>query len=324
MITGVLRSEVKSRVTGLLRGELRRAAAQIRWTSLSPRVHTLHHAPEFLTSMTATAHRVGELELVEVHRPLQRFKQCRVFVHGSWADGTRTPFSDLDNLILIDDSRLSTRDWYGISLALAQVDLKMMRLDPLQHHGNWIILQSDLEGLDESYLPLHVLEGALCLQGSPEVHARVSVASSSERMRRNVASLAGALRIFSDPQKMTLWNAKHLVSGLSLMPAYVHQVRGKRISKKDALSAEAVEAIFSATASQAVAWATKARNDWGQQLEQAEFRAFSGRAVELESGPAIRKFAKANSPRPTQEFVGTLPTLEIAALISESQSHASS
>lgn len=329
VITRALRSLVGSSVFSRRGGDLGRAAAQIRSRHLSPDARAPRNQHEVLTDVTATATRVGEAheldapELVEVHRPLQRFEQCRVFVHGSWADGTRTPFSDLDNLILINDSQLSSGDRRRISVALAKVDLNMMRRDPLQHHGNWIILESDFDGLDESYLPLHVLEGALCLQGLPEVHARVPVTSSSERMRRNVTSLAGALRLFSHPETMTLWNAKHLVSGLSLMPAYLHQVHGKRISKKDALCAEAVRAIFSATGVQAVQWATQARRDWGQQLEREEFREFFARAVKLQSGPAIRKFAKKSAPRPTEGFVRSLPSPEIEALISESLLYAS-
>lgn len=319
-----LRTRVRPLFSKQLRGELGRAATQIRTTNLKTRTRTPPHQRGRFTSMTVTAHRSEDPELAEVHRPLQRFEQCRIFVHGSWADDTRTPFSDLDNLILVDDSRLEAKDCHRLSVALARVDLNMMRLDPLQHHGNWIILESDLEGLDESYLPLRVVEGALCLKGSPEVRARVSLASSSERMRRNVVSLAEALRVFSEPRAMNLWNAKHLVSGLSLMPAYLHQVHGRRISKRDALHADAVNAVLSGTAGQAIAWATQARKHWGRQLEQADFGEFAGKAAKLRSGPAIRKFAKRNSPKPTGGFVESLPTPEIAALISESLAHASS
>lgn len=270
----------------------------------------------------ATAGREVERALRSVHRPLRGVDRCHVFVHGSWADGTRLAFSDLDNLVIIDDLDMTPDDQRRIAFALARVDLNMMRLDPLQHHGNWIIRMAALGALDESYLPLHVIGGALCIQGSPTVRALVAGSSSREGTRANIRSLSGALERFMSPDEMSLWTAKHLVSGISLMPAYVRQALGERVSKAEALQSSNVRGVFSPASVAAVEWATEARARWGAQLDRPVFRDFAARARRLRSGHAIRKFSARAAPSPTEDFVRSVPAGAIRSLIAESLAHA--
>src|SRR5690606_30205071 len=111
-------------------------------------------------------------KLESIFRGAENFPMVDVYVHGSWADNSRTAFSDLDDLVIIDRSKLRGQKAATKRLIswLNKVELRLYRMDLLQHHGHWIIFKDMLRNYDQSYIPLNVLNGAIIIQGQAKIH----------------------------------------------------------------------------------------------------------------------------------------------------------
>jgi len=185
-----------------------------------------------------------------------------VYVHGSMATGDYTPFSDVDDLVILHHSSWSSPARFReVVRCLEKAARLCQRTDPLQHHGHWVLLDFDLVCLNEGVMPLVVLEQAVRVAGRPEVTARV---------RKDLASFApvlwhliqevrcDALVMLQGP--VSLFQLKNLISSLSLLPALTFQVRGQTLDKKTAILRSGE--IFSDQARPAVSWTTQIRAEW--------------------------------------------------------------
>lgn len=85
-------------------------------------------------------------------------------LHGSFATGVVTPFSDVD-IVLIFDEKLEPREAPRLRAACAALLRVMYRSAPLAHHGLTVIFRGELERYDQSVLPLATLERGLQLSG---------------------------------------------------------------------------------------------------------------------------------------------------------------
>ncbi len=186
-----------------------------------------------------------------------------VYVHGSTASGDRTPFSDLDDLVVVHaDAWSSYTRFAAAARRLEGVARQMEVLDPLQHHGHWVVTDLDLRCLDESVMPLVVLEGAVQICGPRELRARARTDGAGftrvmwgilqEVRRETLALMAGELNLFG---------LKDLISGISLLPALTFQSRGRMVDKLTAI--RRCEELFSEEALPAIRWATCIRQEWG-------------------------------------------------------------
>ena len=185
-----------------------------------------------------------------------------VYLHGSMATGDYTPFSDVDDLVIVHRTSWSSYARFRqVVRALEIVATLFQRIDPLQHHGHWIYLDCDLACLDQSSLPLVVLNDSVVVVGRPEVRANLRIEDWGLRrvlwetiqdVRHNASALARG--------KVNLYGLKNLVSGISLLPPLVFQVNGKMLDKKTAILRSSD--IFSDEALVALQWSTKLRETW--------------------------------------------------------------
>ena len=186
-----------------------------------------------------------------------------VYLHGSRAAGDETPFSDVDDLVVVHAS--AWQSWTRFRRAMSRLERAarfMQSVDPLQHHGHWLYTDIDLACHDEAEMPLLVLDGAVLVIGRPSFTARV---------RRDVTAvsaigqaIAGEIRTgarLSASGSIRLDALKDLVGAVSLIPALVRQASGEAMGKRDAI-ARAGE-TFSDEAVTAVRWATAVRANWG-------------------------------------------------------------
>jgi predicted nucleotidyltransferase len=185
-----------------------------------------------------------------------------VYLHGSMATGDYTPFSDVDDLVIVHQTGWRS---YGrfreVVRALETVATLFQRIDPLQHHGHWIYLDSDMACLDQSSLPLVVLNDSVIVVGRPEVTANLRLEDWGLRrvlwdtiqdIRHNASAMARG--------KLNLYGLKNLVSGISLLPPLVFQVNGKMLDKKTAILKSSN--LFSDKALVGLQWSTKIRETW--------------------------------------------------------------
>lgn len=125
-------------------------------------------------------------------------------LHGSFATGAVTPFSDVDVVLIIDEN---LAPWEALRLRASAATLLrvMYRSAPLAHHGLNVIFRGELDRYDQSVLPLAALEQGLHLSGAamtlpvrwdPELSrsgARARLERQLAASRRNLLTHSGFL-----------------------------------------------------------------------------------------------------------------------------------
>jgi predicted nucleotidyltransferase len=185
-------------------------------------------------------------------------------IHGSYADGSCTAASDIDDLIIVkEETFLSLDNFRRARKILSQLALFYQRVDPVQHHGHWIFTEYDLRSYDQSIMPVSVLEGAravgrdvkleLCLDAPASLDGFNRVFDGIVREGRRDAEL-----LFED--RCNLYHLKELISAISLLLPLLFQVTGSVVSKKEAI-ARAGE-ILDPAALRVLRWSTRVRERW--------------------------------------------------------------
>gem|GEM_PF-4677763 len=200
-------------------------------------------------------------ELQKILLPLGN--DVSVFMHGSMATGDFTPFSDVDDLVIIHQSAWSSFQRFREVLScLERAAVFFNRFMPLQHHGHWIFSNFDLAALDQSTMPLLVLEKAICIAGPNKFTAKIRDSSGglNHALWANIQTVRSTALSLHEG-KINLYDLYHLVSGISLLPALTFQISGQFLDKKSAILQSAK--IFSPPAAAAIGWATSTRQSWG-------------------------------------------------------------
>lgn len=93
-------------------------------------------------------------ELVE-SRYSQLFKA--VIVHGSIGNGDEIKYSDFDGLLVVKNTEWESTEFKSFVRSSQKL---ILQYDPLQHHGWFVIKESQLTAYPQDYLPYQVLENA--------------------------------------------------------------------------------------------------------------------------------------------------------------------
>ena len=246
-----------------------------------------------------TANGIDSGAYTEVFEPLMGFEGVDVYLHGSRADATENSFSDFDDLIVIDREIITAADYPICKLVhrLNAVDMEFCCIDPLQHHGHWIIDRGKLQCYDESYMPLVVLKSGIAINGQATLEYAVDIDRTRSGLVRNIrATVANIEQLYSEYRAGTINcnNLKRLVGSFALLPAFMFQSRGERVDKPQAISMS--RDIFSENAAECVRWATRVRDGWHHVTDSRDFRRFS-RYPRLFSNPFLyRRFALRFAP----------------------------
>lgn len=194
-------------------------------------------------------------------------------LHGSFATGAVTPFSDVDVVIILDEN-LDPRESPRLRASCATLLRVMYRSAPLAHHGLTVIFRGELNRYDQSVLPLAALEQGLHLSGAAlTLPVRWDpVLSRSGARARLERQLASSRRNFRT-QSVFLYRRQSALSVLLLLPSLLlESVDGvfpyKRDSfelAKDRFKSEEWAAIEEATAIRR-GWTLPGRLSWAASL----------------------------------------------------------
>lgn len=257
-------------------------------------------------------------------RELLDFPALSIYLHGSQADKTTTPFSDYDDLVIIDSEKIAPGDIPALITALNRVDMRFCRLDPLQHHGHWIIEKGMLDAYDESYMPMLVLKTAIAVKGPRRISYVPNLARSREGLERNLVNTCQSIGRLHERLRqgiLTLFELKALVGSFALVPAFIFQYRGEPLSKPEAI-ARAAE-IFSPSALRCILWASDTRENWGLATRGAGYTALLIIAVLISNPHLYRMIAQRIAPRVDLKRLGfeVLSPQDVQCFITESLSH---
>ncbi|MFH1499600.1 MAG: nucleotidyltransferase domain-containing protein [Verrucomicrobiota bacterium] len=263
-------------------------------------------------------------EYSKVFAGVDAFPSLSVYIHGSWADGTMTPFSDYDDLIIVDYSRIDGEDELrAIEAFLGKVDMYFCSMDPLQHHGHWLVDRENLMGLDESYLPLMVLKNAVCVQGEMQVAYRTDVSRSRAGFRRNVEVTCRNIESWRSPYlagRISLYDMKCLLGSFMILPAYVFQASGEMVSKPEGIG-RALE-IFSTDSLGILQQCTNMRQEWHRVLAGWRHSLWRAGGALIRNPNMHRRYARQLSVSLPRGVFPVMPEAAINRFLKEARAHA--
>ncbi|TAH37969.1 MAG: hypothetical protein EYC69_14955 [Bacteroidetes bacterium] len=184
-------------------------------------------------------------------------------VHGSIASGEMINYSDFDGLIIIrndvfkDKSRLAS-----LAQKIHESKRIMFEIDPLQHHGWFVITEADLNNFPIDYLPLEVLAHSKSLLAGADLELNLRPKSKADYFS-SVKKICRRIRKTAQPanRPVTLYQLKSLLSEFMMLPTLYIQARDQRgIFKK--YSFEAASADFNESTWKIMDEVSEIRANW--------------------------------------------------------------
>lgn len=186
------------------------------------------------------------------------------YIHGSLSTKDYTEYSDLDTLFIIKNDVLE--DAEGIK-ELEKLFIGSQRylyeFDPLQHHGHFFLIESDLKSYDQSILPLSAIKLSTSILGrgtSLKFYIRNSEQESEHRFLKSIRIIRRYIR---DGNRLkTPYYLKGFLSRFMILPVLFLQLRGEYVSKKD--SFEILKKRVPAKIWHCMEQVSSIRQDWNQ------------------------------------------------------------
>jgi hypothetical protein len=252
--------------------------------------------------------------ILNIFKKLKPFEESvTALLHGSWADNTNNAFSDIDDFIIIDRSKInSKKHFYKLISLLNKIDMSYCRIDPLQHHGHWLVCKEELSRYDNSFMPLFIMESAKRILGQKEIFAHIDENKTNEGLKNNVINTCKNIEKLHKKyleNKINSYEMKGLVGSFVLMPSFLVQLQGLELNKPEAIKYSSK--IYSREAQMCIIWATDCRNNWTIITSKKTFKMFK-LATKFCTNPHIwRRFSKKYSPKISYEDKKSLSPTEL-------------
>lgn len=245
-----------------------------------------------------------------------------VLAHGSVATDEIIAYSDFDGLLVVKDQFLNSPRYNEFRRKSERI---IDAFDPLQHHGWFVVKESDLQNYDPRVLPPTVLEFARVIHPNKDRVLHLNLIQDTLDWKRPALNLLKSLELKTNkhfPPK-GMFNLKSWLSELMLVPTLVYQAREKKgVFKK--FSFEAMKPYYSDEAWKAIETSSRIRARWNYK-STPKLHLF----VALKNKKGLKKFVRSQlAPSIPQEleyelnsgFVHSIHTLiqESRSLISKS------
>ncbi len=152
------------------------------------------------------------------------------FVHGSLAIGEEVAYSDFDGLIVVKAEVFSNaRRLSHVARKINHTREIMLRIDPLQHHGWFVLDESDLAHYPETYLPSDVLKESRSLLSDNEETIYLYPELNTDYyypLKELCRHLRKKTQISGQP--VTLYQLKSFLSEFMMLPALYIQARDRK------------------------------------------------------------------------------------------------
>lgn len=185
-----------------------------------------------------------------------------VILHGSYATGTITAFSDIDLLAFIPSNRDGNYSCL-IDHRLRRLTFQLHRIDPLMHHNVDVVDERNFENYDESTLPIDAISQSVILLGSPTLSISPNLQLSKANAAAKLVKTCNSIILFQDTVvNRTPYRIKCLISALFLVPILLLQShKGMFLYKRESL-ALAEKFYGNVIDFRAIYLATKMRSEW--------------------------------------------------------------
>lgn len=185
-----------------------------------------------------------------------------IILHGSYADGSNINYSDFDGLIIYNDIDVNEKNKTD---KFIKQSLKLIyKIDPLQHHGWFVINKSQLSNYPQDYFPYEIFEYSKSLTGE-EIEFEIDVPDNSDYINSFKSLKKHLLITIEEKKPENLYRLKSFLSGMMLMPGlYIQAKINKGCYKKDSFAL--AEKDFSAEQWLPIEIASKMRQGWNYKL----------------------------------------------------------
>ena len=160
------------------------------------------------------------------------------YVHGSLGTGEEINYSDFDALLILRDSVFETaQQLTQVSLDILNAQKILTDYDPLQHHGFFVMSQTDLRYYPDSVFPTPLFGHAKSLIQAGE-ELKLLIPNVRESAMRPLVSMLDAIeRKAKQPHLMTnLFEVKLFLSQLMLVPCLFLQAMDCPIFKRESFA----------------------------------------------------------------------------------------
>lgn len=152
------------------------------------------------------------------------------YVHGSIGTSEEINYSDFDALVILKDETLN--DAAKLSEAaylINQARCFMFLQDPLQHHGWFVLTETDLNNYDETYFPSELFHHtkSLFLDRGFELNLMIAEHQDYKTPFKNLCNSIEK-KLEGQPHPKNLYELKNLLSEFMLLPALYVQARDKK------------------------------------------------------------------------------------------------
>ena len=159
-----------------------------------------------------------------------------VYVHGSLGTCEEIAYSDFDALVIIKNNVLENPGRLAyVAKKLYGARKFMHKMDPLQHHGWFVLTENDLEDYPQNYFPKELFKYAKSLFPVKGFNIKFSPDPLEQDSRAPFYGLAMSMRVEleNEDYPRDMYQLKGLLSRFMLLPAlYCLAKNGKGIFKK--------------------------------------------------------------------------------------------
>lgn len=256
-VMSMKRSEFRARLNRYVNGAIFSTSDQVR-SLLSDTWSFRAHAAQICEDYRVLEPALPTLPAEEVVIPPYKYRDVRIedlrgtlekefrrdidgiVLHGSFGSGEPVAYSDFDGLILLNDEVFQDAPRLAdLAARLHRLRSPMLQIDPLQHHGWFVLTSSDLRQYPESFLPVEVLKNACSIYGYKDMRLSISRLEHDpldQGFRRMADTLSGKIRTGRVPANF--YQAKVFMSEVMLLPALYVQARDQKgIFKRESFAA---------------------------------------------------------------------------------------
>ncbi len=151
------------------------------------------------------------------------------YVHGSLGTNEEIAYSDFDALVILKDEIINDKDRLAeTAFLLNKARTFMFQMDPLQHHGWFVMAESDLSNYSETYFPSELFRYAKSLLKDKGLRLTLNVQLSEDFSAPLISLCNSVERKLKTNLPENLYQLKNLLSEFMLLPALYVQARDKK------------------------------------------------------------------------------------------------
>ncbi|MEO9070329.1 MAG: nucleotidyltransferase domain-containing protein [Ginsengibacter sp.] len=207
---------------------------------------------------------------------------AKLIIHGSFADSKITNYSDVDLVIFYQPFS------ENVLKIKIEIEVFLLQVDPLQHHGIFMIDANTFDFYWQMDLPIEVLNKAKCFSDDGDTLNIQGILKENSGALHALKSIFIGIEQFLDKdyKQIGLWEWKFFISQLLLLPTLLLGSKGNYIYKRD--SFEIVKKLFSHKAWYCIDKASEIRDEWPDRNTLREYESLRNSVLQKPSKDSIK------------------------------------